>query len=62
MGPPRIHCDQHHLPLSSDSESRVHTHEEDDEVDGGAGNENESIAHRVTARRRVHFVGLTELL
>ena len=54
----------HVIPLSSDSESGVRTQEDnnEEEVDGRAGHENESIAHRVTARRRAHFVGLNELL
>ena len=53
------------IPLSLDSESAVHAQEDgntEQEVDGGAGFENESIAHRVIAKRRAHFVGLTELL
>ena len=52
------------IQLSSDTESGAHSQEDDDEqeVDGGGVDENESIADRVAARRRAHFVGWDELL
>lgn len=53
------------IQLSSDTGSAVQSQDDggsDQEVDGGGGNANESIADRVAARRRVHFVGLADLV
>ena len=53
------------IQLSSYTGSAVQSQgngSQDQEVDGGGGNANESIADRVAARRRVHFVGLVDLV
>ena len=53
------------IQLSSDTGSAVQSQgneSQNQEVDGGGGNANESIADRVAARRRVHFVGLADLV
>ena len=52
------------IELSSDSESNqpVDEHDDNQEVDGGGVNDDESIAGRVAARRRALFVGFDELL
>ena len=51
------------IELSSDSESNQQEEEDaEQEVEGGGVHADESIAHRVAARRRALFVGFDDLL